>query len=111
MTIITKGMGAVKQIYSKLAKTKTKSKAEQKFDNVYKKDPTGKKDIYIKKLNERIKKSVIYTVLGVDKFANKSIIGFYPFFGHENKTTWMEVFQDLINRGLKRVLMFISDDF
>ena len=26
MTIITKGMGAVKQIYSKLAKTKTKSK-------------------------------------------------------------------------------------
>jgi len=23
----------------------------------------------------------------------------------------MEVFQDLINRGLKRVLMFISDDF
>ena len=58
MTLITKGMGAVKQIYSKLAKTKTKSKAEQKFDNVYKKDPTGKKDIYIKKLNERIKKSV-----------------------------------------------------
>ena len=61
--------------------------------------------------DKRIKKSVIYTVLGVDKFANKSIIGFYPFFGHENKTTWMEVFQDLINRGLKRVLMFISDDF
>ena len=23
----------------------------------------------------------------------------------------MEVFQDLINRGLKKVLMFISDDF
>lgn len=61
--------------------------------------------------DKRIKKSVIYTVLGVDKFANKSIIGFYPFFGHENKTKWMEVFQDLINRGLKRVLMFISDDF
>lgn len=61
--------------------------------------------------DKRIKKSVIYTVLGVDKFANKSIIGFYQFFGHENKTTWMEVFQDLINRGLKRVLMFISDDF
>jgi len=43
--------------------------------------------------------------------ANKSIIGFYPFFGSENKSTWMEVFQNLINRGLKRVLMFISDDF
>ena len=59
----------------------------------------------------KVKKGVIYTVLGIDKLANKSIIGFYPFFGHENKTTWMEVFQNLINRGLKRVLMFISDDF
>ena len=61
--------------------------------------------------DKQVKKGVIYTVLGVDKFANKSIIGFYPFFGHENKSTWMEVFQNLINRGLKRVLMFISDDF
>lgn len=59
----------------------------------------------------KVKKGVIYTVLGIDKSANKSILGFYPFFGHENKTTWMEVFQNLINRGLKRVLMFISDDF
>ena len=59
MTLITKGMGKMaKQVFSKLAKNKTKSKAEQLFDNVYKKDPTGKKDIYIKKLNERIKKSV-----------------------------------------------------
>ena len=47
-----------KQIYSKLAKDKTKSKAEQIFDNVYKKDLTGKKDIGVKKLNKRIKKSV-----------------------------------------------------
>ncbi len=61
--------------------------------------------------DKQVKKGVIYTVLGVDKSANKSIIGFYPFFGHENKSTWMEVFQNLINRGLKRVLMFISDDF
>lgn len=61
--------------------------------------------------DKQVKKGVIYTVLGVDKSANKSIIGFYPFFGNENKSTWMEVFQNLINRGLKRVLMFISDDF
>lgn len=61
--------------------------------------------------DKQVKKGVIYTVLGVDKSANKSIVGFYPFFGHENKSTWMEVFQNLINRGLKRVLMFISDDF
>jgi transposase-like protein len=59
--------------------------------------------------DKRIKKGVIYTILGIDKLANKSIIGFSAFFGHENKSTWMEVFQNLINRGLKRVLMFISD--
>jgi len=61
--------------------------------------------------SKQVKKGVIYTVLGIDKDANKSILGFYSFFGNENKSTWMEVFQNLINRGLKRVLMFISDDF
>ena len=61
--------------------------------------------------DKQVKKAVIYTVLGIDKYANKSILGFYSFFGQENKSTWMEVFQNLINRGLKRVLMFISNDF
>jgi len=35
-------------------------------------------DTYFK--DKQVKKGVIYTVLGVDKHANKSIIGFYPFF-------------------------------
>ena len=49
------------QIYSKSVKDKTKSKAEQLFDNVYKKDPTGKKDKLIETLNKKIKKSVTKT--------------------------------------------------
>ena len=61
--------------------------------------------------DKKVKKAVVYTVLGIDREGNKSILGFYSFFGTENKSTWMEVFQDLINRGLKRVLLFISDDF
>ena len=77
MTIITKGMGVVIKhlgkkrvkgklgvkkpkrygtIHSKLVKDKTKSKAEQTFDNVYKKDPTGKKDRAVKSMNEFLKK-------------------------------------------------------
>ena len=44
------------QIYSKLVKDKTKSKAEQLFDNVYKKDLTGKKDKAIQSMNEFLKK-------------------------------------------------------
>tara|TARA_R100000008_G_C3428255_1_gene88307 strand:+ start:225 stop:485 length:261 start_codon:yes stop_codon:yes gene_type:complete len=54
MTIITKGMGKI--IYSKLAKSKKKNPAEQIFDNVYKKDKTGKKDKAIKSMNEFLKK-------------------------------------------------------
>jgi len=61
--------------------------------------------------DKQVKKGIIYTVLVLDKHANNSIVDFYPFFGHENKSTWMEVFQNLINCGLKRVLMFISDNF
>ena len=64
MTVKTLGMGIVKNIltkksgniYSKLVKNKTKSKAEQILDNVYKKDPTGKKDRAIKNMNEFLKK-------------------------------------------------------
>lgn len=61
--------------------------------------------------DKRVKKAVVYTVVGIDTNAQKSLLGYYSFFGNENKSTWMEVFQDLINRGLKRALMFISDDF
>ena len=54
MTIVTKGMGKI--IYSKLAKSKKKNPAEQIFDNVYKRDKTGKKDKAIKSMNEFLKK-------------------------------------------------------
>jgi len=31
--------------------------------------------------------------------------------GKETKKTWAEAFQDLVNRGVKRVLVFVTDDF
>ena len=61
--------------------------------------------------DKRVKKAAVYTVVGIDTNAEKSLLGYYSFFGSENKSTWMEVFQDLINRGMKKVLMFICDDF
>ena len=61
--------------------------------------------------DKKVKRAVVYTVVGIDTNANKSLLGYYSFFGNENKSTWMEVFSDLINRGLKKVLMFICDDF
>jgi transposase-like protein len=42
---------------------------------------------------------------------NKDIFGFYTFFSNENKADWIKVFNDLIDRGLKRVMLIVSDDF
>ena len=41
----------------------------------------------------------------------KEILGFWIFPGKETKKAWAEVFQDLVNRGVKRVLVFVTDDF
>jgi Transposase and inactivated derivatives len=42
-------------------------------------------------------KASIYIVLGVDLQGNKA--------------NWIKVFNDLIDRGLKRVMLIVSDDF
>ena len=58
MTLKTLGMGIIRggrTIKSKLVKNKTKSKAEQIFDNVYKLDKTGKKDKHISSMNKFLK--------------------------------------------------------
>jgi len=39
------------------------------------------------------------------------VYGFYTFFGNENRTDWLQVFNDLKERGLKRVALIVSDDF
>jgi len=43
------------------------------------------------------KKASVYVVLGVDL--------------QENKADWIKAFNDLIDRGLKRVMLIVSDDF
>ena len=58
-----------------------------------------------------VKEASIYTVIGLDFEAKKRVLGFYVEFGNENKGTWIKIFNDLVQRHLKRVMMFISDDF
>lgn len=36
--------------------------------------------------------------------------GVYTFFGKENRADWNKVFEGLVNRGLKRDLVIVSDD-
>jgi len=59
----------------------------------------------------RIKDVTIFTALGIDTEGHKSILGFWVNEGDENKALWADVFQDMVTRGLKRVLVFVTDDF
>jgi transposase-like protein len=61
--------------------------------------------------SSKIRRACVYTVLGIDLQGRKDVYGFYTFFGNENKGDWVKVLNDLIERGLKRVLIIISDDF
>ena len=61
--------------------------------------------------DNKIKEISIFTALGIDFNGYKSILGFWVVEGKESKEFWADVFQDLITRGLKCVLIFITDDF
>lgn len=63
------------------------------------------------KENNKVQKIVVYTLLGVDFDGYKQILGFYPMLGDESLDKWKIIFQDILNRGLKKVLLFISDNF
>jgi transposase-like protein len=63
------------------------------------------------KENTRVKETVVYVVLSISLDGQKEIAGFYPIVGSETKTDWLIIFNDLVNRGLSRFLIMISDDF
>jgi len=60
---------------------------------------------------KQIKNSVIYTAIGIDMTGKKDIFGFYIEEGKENREDWLVILNNLIQRGLKRVLTIVSDDF
>jgi putative transposase len=59
----------------------------------------------------KVRKSAVYIALGIDLQGNKDILGFYTFFNNENRADWLKVFNDLTERGVKRVMIVVSDDF
>jgi len=59
----------------------------------------------------RIKKAVIYNIVGIDMEGRKSLLSYYIYFGSESKEDWLQILNDLIKRGLKRVMVIVSDDF
>lgn len=59
----------------------------------------------------KVSDAVIHIVIGVDKDGQKSIFGYYEYFGSENKEHWLMVLNDLIHRGMIKPALIISDDF
>jgi transposase-like protein len=63
------------------------------------------------KQSKRVRKACVYSVLGIDLEGQKDVYGFYEFFGSESKDGWLKVLNDLMERGLQRVIVVVSDDF
>lgn len=53
----------------------------------------------------------LFVAVGIDLEGHKEVLGFWVLQGRENKAFWGEVLQDLISRGVHRVLLFVTDDF
>ena len=63
------------------------------------------------KVDEKIMEGVIYVIVGITLEGEKEMLGYYINIGNENKGDWLSVLNQLIDRGLKRPLMIVSDDF
>lgn len=64
----------------------------------------------IKKEEGKVVKAVIYTALGIDFELKKDIYGWWVIEGSESKEKWKEVFKELVERGLKKISIIISDN-
>jgi putative transposase len=62
-------------------------------------------------LQDKVHQVVLYVIVGVDFNGQKDLFGLYLFEGHENKGFWLQTLNQLIERGVKRPLVIISDDF
>lgn len=60
---------------------------------------------------KKVGKMVIYTVIGVSLEGYKEVYGWYVSPGHETKEDWIAVLNNLVSRGLKRIMLIVSDDF
>lgn len=62
-------------------------------------------------LDNKVRKVVIYVVMGIDFSGHKSLYGLYLYQGNESKAFWLQTFNQIIQRGMKNPLFIISDDF
>lgn len=95
------------ELYNKAKELRTKEITENMFALFIDAYHTNIKD----EDTNRVKKAVIYNVIGIDLEGRKSLCSYYIYWGSESKEDWLEILNDLIKRGLKRVMLIVSDDF
>jgi putative transposase len=62
-------------------------------------------------INNKVRKSALYVIIGVYFSGQKDLFGLYLYEGHETKGFWLQTLNQLIERGVKRPLIVVSDDF
>ena len=95
------------ELYSYAKEIRTKELPSDCFSLIIDAYHTEIKDEEVK----RLRKAVIYICIGIDMELKKDFFGYWIFFGSEKKGDWIKIFNELISRGLKRVLLIVSDDF
>jgi putative transposase len=60
---------------------------------------------------DRLRPSTIYLAIGLSRDGKKRILTSVVRWGRENLEDWKTVLRGLIERGLRRVLVFVQDDF
>jgi len=60
---------------------------------------------------DRLRPACIYVVVGLRRDGKKQVLTCLPRAGRENLEDWKFVLRNLIERGLRRVLLLVQDDF
>ena len=69
------------------------------------------KELDLKDEHDQVKKAVHFLVIGVNFEARKEVLCSKTFWGNETIDCWRQVFVELKNRGLTRMLLLVTDDF
>lgn len=103
--------------YSRKEKEKIKEKLKEKIEDFKTRQlPENMFALFIDgyhtevKIDGKVRKVCLYVIAGIDLEGNKTLIGFYLYEGTETKDKWRDIFEDIITRGLKKVLVIVSDD-
>lgn len=63
------------------------------------------------KEDERLRAACIYVVIGLHRDGKKKVLGCFIKHGRENLEVWKTVLRSLVERGLRRVMVVVHDDF